>query len=92
MEAGDIEAGATIHFVTSKRDDGPAIIQASVPIKDSDCADTLAKRILGIDHVLFPIAAKWLVQGCVVMKSKNALFDGVALPPKGKIVTTGTRE
>ena len=40
LQAGDIEAGATIHFVTSKLDGGPAIIRASLPIKDSDCADT----------------------------------------------------
>ena len=90
LDAGDLETGATVHFVTSKLDGGPAIVQASVPIKMKDCADTIAKRVLKIEHIIFPIATQWLAEGRVEMRGKNALFDGIALPPYGKLVTTET--
>ena len=90
LNAGDSEAGATVHFVTSKLDGGPAIIQASVPIEDEDCADTLAQRVQTIEHVIFPLATQWLVEGRIEMKGNSAFFDWVALPPHGKIVSMRT--
>ena len=90
LNAGESEAGATVHFVTSKLDEGPAIIQASVPIEDKDCADTLAQRVQTIEHVIFPLATQWLVEGRIEMKGNSAFFDRVALPPHGKIVRTRT--
>ena len=88
--AGDSEAGATAHFVTSKLDGGPAIIQASVPIGEKYCADTLAQRVRTIEHIFFPLATQWLVEGRIGIKGINACFDRVALPPHGKIMTMRT--
>ena len=79
-----------MHFVTSALDGGPAIVQASVPIKTKDCADTIAKRVLKIEHIIVPIATQWLAEGRVEMRGKNAIFDGIALPPCGKLVATET--
>ena len=90
LDAGDLETGATVHFVTSELDGGPAIVQASVPIKTKDCADTIAKRVLKIEHIIVPIATRWLAEGRVEMRGKNAIFDGIALPPCGKYVATET--
>ena len=90
LDAGDLETGATVHFVTSELDSGPAIVQASVPIKTKDCADTIAKRVLKIEHIIVPIATQWLAEGRVEMRGKNAIFDGIALPPCGKLVATET--
>ena len=90
LDAGDLETGATVHFVTSELDNGPAIVQASVPIKTKDCADTIAKRVLKIEHIIVPIATQWLAEGRVEMRGKNAIFDGIALPPCGKLVATET--
>ena len=78
LDAGDLETGATVHFVTSELDSGPAIVQASVPIKTKDCADTIAKRVLKIEHIIVPIATQWLAEGRVEMRGKNAIFEGVA--------------
>ncbi|MEO6030663.1 MAG: phosphoribosylglycinamide formyltransferase [Burkholderiaceae bacterium] len=63
IEAGCKLAGATVHFVTSELDHGPIIAQASVAVLPDDTEDTLAARVLEREHVLYPLAVGWLVQG-----------------------------
>jgi phosphoribosylglycinamide formyltransferase-1 len=46
IDAGDSEAGASVHFVTNELDSGTVILQKSVVIDPSDNADTLAKKVL----------------------------------------------
>ena len=54
LEAGDKEAGCSIHVVTEVLDDGPILGQARVPILDGDTPDTLAARVLVEEHKLYP--------------------------------------
>jgi phosphoribosylglycinamide formyltransferase-1 len=54
IEAGDREAGCSIHIVTEVLDDGPTLAQARVPILEDDTADTLAARVLIEEHKLYP--------------------------------------
>lgn len=54
IEAGDREAGCSIHIVTEILDDGPILAQARVPILEGDTADTLAARVLIEEHKLYP--------------------------------------
>lgn len=56
IEAGCRIAGCTIHFVTPELDCGPIITQGAVPVFDDDTADTLAARVLKVEHQLFPQA------------------------------------
>lgn len=56
IEAGDAEAGCTVHFVTEGVDEGPIVGQARVPILPGDTADDLAHRILVEEHRLYPAA------------------------------------
>ncbi len=63
IEAGCKLAGATVHFVTPQLDHGPIIAQASVAVLPHDTEDTLAARVLAREHVLYPLAVGWLVQG-----------------------------
>lgn len=62
-------AGATVHLVTEALDAGPIIAQASVPVQDDDTADSLADRILVLEHRLYPmaiakvLAGTWQVEG-----------------------------
>lgn len=58
IDAGDREAGCSVHWVTAGVDEGDVIAQASVPILPDDTADTLATRILPEEHSLYPIAVK----------------------------------
>ena len=48
--------GCTVHYVQKEVDSGSIIIQAAVPLKESDSKDTLKKRIQDMEHIIFPIA------------------------------------
>ena len=61
LEAGDKEAGASVHIVTSELDAGPVLAQQAVPIYSDDTPDTLAARVLDIEHPLYIRALKQCV-------------------------------
>lgn len=54
IDAGDTEAGCSVHIVTEELDAGELLGQASVPIEPGDTADTLAARVLAEEHRLYP--------------------------------------
>lgn len=54
LDAGDTEAGCTVHEVTAALDDGPILGQARVPVFEGDTAETLAARVLAEEHKLYP--------------------------------------
>jgi len=56
LAAGDAEHGCTVHYVTPGMDEGPIIAQARVPVLAGDTAETLAARVLGEEHKLYPEA------------------------------------
>lgn len=85
IDAGDKEAGATVHFVTPELDGGPSILQARVAVKTDDSADDLAARVLGYEHQIYPQAAQWFCQGRLVMEEGLAVMDGKALGENGII-------
>ena len=55
-EHGTKVAGATVHFVTGELDGGPIIRQAAVAVEDDDTPETLAARILDVEHRIYPEA------------------------------------
>lgn len=61
IEAGDAEAGCTVHLVTPGVDEGPILDQARVPVLPSDTPETLAARVLIAEHALYPRALAKLV-------------------------------
>ena len=62
LEAGDVEAGCTVHLVTNDLDCGPVLGQARVPVLAEDDEATLAARVLAEEHRLYPAALGRLVQ------------------------------
>lgn len=83
IEAGDREAGVTVHFVTAELDGGPAIIQARVPVLENDDAETLAARVLEQEHKIYPTAISWFAKGRLSLTNGKAIFDNEILPPQG---------
>jgi phosphoribosylglycinamide formyltransferase 1 len=83
IDAGDAEAGATVHFVTGELDGGPAIIQASVPIHADDNVATVTARVLVQEHRIYPLAVQWFAQGRLQLRDHNATLDGEPLPSTG---------
>lgn len=68
IDAGMKVAGCTIHFVTEGMDEGPIVAQAAVPVAADDTADTLAARVLTVEHRLYPLALKLVAEGTVRME------------------------
>jgi phosphoribosylglycinamide formyltransferase 1 len=63
IEAGCKVAGATVHFVSAELDHGPIVAQATVPVLAGDDEATLAARVLVREHMIYPLALRWLVEG-----------------------------
>jgi phosphoribosylglycinamide formyltransferase 1 len=63
LEAGCKIAGATVHFVTAELDHGPIVLQAAVPVLPGDDEQQLAARVLEREHLVYPRAVRWFVQG-----------------------------
>jgi phosphoribosylglycinamide formyltransferase-1 len=61
LAAGCKVAGATVHLVTAELDHGPIVAQAVVPVLPGDDEPRLAARVLEREHVLYPLALRWLV-------------------------------
>ncbi len=83
IDAGEKEAGATVHFVTEELDGGPPVIQTAVPIFAGDDASQLAARVLQQEHKIFPLATKWFCEGRLTLENGKALLDGDILPDTG---------
>ena len=58
IEAGDSEAGCSVHLVTAELDSGPVLLQARVPIIVGDTPKTLAARVLEQEHKIYPEAIR----------------------------------
>jgi phosphoribosylglycinamide formyltransferase-1 len=56
LDDGATISGATVHFVNTELDAGPIVLQRSVPVLHGDSAESLAERILEIEHQLYPDA------------------------------------
>jgi phosphoribosylglycinamide formyltransferase-1 len=56
-------AGCTVHFVDENLDSGPILLQAAVPVLDSDTTETLSARILVEEHRIYSEALAWVLKG-----------------------------
>lgn len=74
--------GATVHFVSAEMDDGPIIIQGAVPVLDNDTPDTLAARVLEVEHSIYPRALALVAGG-------KTRVSGARVTTGGEPVDTG---
>ncbi|WP_077961735.1 phosphoribosylglycinamide formyltransferase [Ensifer adhaerens] len=76
IEAGMKVAGCTVHFVTEGMDEGPIVAQAVVPVVPGDTADSLAARVLTVEHRTYPMALRLMAEGKVRMEGSRAVSIG----------------
>jgi phosphoribosylglycinamide formyltransferase 1 len=87
LRAGVKISGATVHFVIPETDAGPIVMQGAVTVHDDDTADTLAARILTVEHRIYPDALRLLAGGAVRLEGDlcktagRAVCDGVLISP-----------
>jgi phosphoribosylglycinamide formyltransferase-1 len=63
LRAGVKISGATVHFVTPEMDAGPIVMQGAVTVRDDDTAESLAARVLEIEHRIYPAALRLVAAG-----------------------------
>jgi phosphoribosylglycinamide formyltransferase-1 len=90
LEAGTKIHGATVHFVVPEMDSGPIIAQGAVTVRHSDTEETLASRVLKVEHRIYPLALKLLVEGRVQVVDGRCLIDGVPVPDTKNLVPDPT--
>ncbi|KAA3612279.1 MAG: phosphoribosylglycinamide formyltransferase [Calditrichaeota bacterium] len=64
-------SGATVHLVNSDYDTGPPLIQKSVPVLNDDSAETLAARVLKIEHEILPKAVSYFANNAVEINGRS---------------------
>jgi phosphoribosylglycinamide formyltransferase-1 len=87
IDAGVKWHGSTVHFVTPALDAGPIVLQAAVPVYTDDDAQTLAERVLAAEHVIYPRAVRWFIEGRLSVQNGRAMV----LPPEPQWFFAGVR-
>ena len=76
LEAGDVEHGASVHFVTAELDGGPIIAQARLKIEPGDDEQRLAERLLPLEHHLLPAVLALLANRRLQWQGGAVQYDG----------------
>ncbi len=76
LDAGAKMHGATVHFVVPEMDAGPIIVQDAVAVAPDDTEETLARRVLAVEHRIYPQALKLVAEGRVRITDGRCLIDG----------------
>ena len=73
LDAGVALHGASVHFVIPELDSGAIVAQGAVPVRAGDDAAALAQRVLAVEHVLYPRAVRWFVDGRLRLENGRAV-------------------
>ena len=77
LAAGVKIHGTTVHFVVPEMDSGPIIVQGALAVREDDTPETLADRVLGIEHRIYRVALRLVAEGRVHIEDGRCRIDGV---------------
>ena len=83
LDAGDMEHGVSIHFVTEELDGGPVILQAKVPVFEGDTAADLQSRVHEQEYRIYPLVARWFCDDRLQLQPDGVYLDGQLLDTRG---------
>jgi phosphoribosylglycinamide formyltransferase 1 len=86
LETGAKVHGATVHFVVPEMDSGPIIAQGAVSVQPGDTEETLAVRVLKVEHRIYPMALKLVAEGRLRIEKGCCLIDGVPVPDSNSLI------
>ena len=66
--------GVTVHIVDEEYDHGPIVMQRAVEVRDDDTPETLAERVLKVEHEIYPLAIKLFVEGKVKISGRKVII------------------
>ncbi|KPQ26672.1 MULTISPECIES: phosphoribosylglycinamide formyltransferase [unclassified Halomonas] len=75
--------GCSVHFVTEELDGGPVVLQAELNVAADDSVETLKQKVHDREHLIYPIAVQWFLQGRLQYSGEGVTMDGHLLPPHG---------
>jgi phosphoribosylglycinamide formyltransferase-1 len=75
IDGGVKFSGCTIHFVNEETDGGAILVQAAVPVFPTDDADQLAERVLGFEHVAYPMAVRLIAEGKARYENGRVIWE-----------------
>jgi phosphoribosylglycinamide formyltransferase-1 len=81
LEHGVKVTGATVHFVDEGLDTGPIIVQEAVPVLDGDTEETLAARILEVEHRVYPLAIRLFAEDRLTIAGRRVTVSDHAHAP-----------
>ncbi|OHV76307.1 phosphoribosylglycinamide formyltransferase [Rhizobium sp. LCM 4573] len=87
LDAGMKVAGCTVHFVTEAMDEGPIVGQAVVPVLTGDTAETLAARVLTVEHKLYPLSLRLVAEGKARMEGGRVVTTGLPLMDEARLIS-----
>ena len=76
LAAGVKIHGCTVHFVTEALDEGPIVIQGALAVRADDTPQTLAARVLRLEHEIYARAARWFLDGRLVLGERGVTVKG----------------
>lgn len=80
LKAGVRVHGCTVHLARAELDDGPIIVQGVVPVLEGDSEDSLAARVLEVEHRAYPLALDLLASGRARLVDERMVIDGAMAP------------
>jgi phosphoribosylglycinamide formyltransferase-1 len=75
LQAGEDEHGASVHFVTGELDAGPVVLQARVPVRKDDTAESLSARVQRREHIIYPKVIGWIAAKRLRLVGDVVYFD-----------------
>jgi len=87
LEAGVKLHGATVHMVTAALDSGPIVAQGAVPVLAGDTEESLAARVLEVEHRIYPQAVRWFVEDRIESNGRDVVQVRGAGVPQDWIVS-----
>jgi len=83
IEAGKTMHGASVHFVDNELDSGPVVLQAEIAVENND-EQTLAKRVLEQEHIIYPVAIQWFIEGRLTLVNNKVSLDNIPMQQPAK--------
>lgn len=80
LAASDPAHGTTVHFVSAELDAGPPVLQAELTVAADDTVASLTARVQALEHVIYPMAVRWLAERRLELRKDGVWLDRRPLP------------
>jgi len=87
LAAGVKIHGATVHFVRAETDSGPIVAQGAVPVLSGDTPESLAARVLAVEHRLYPLALRLVASGAATVLDGRVVIAGMPAAPAASLLS-----